>query len=203
MSEALLPCPRRSCQRCTYASKTARRLICYMTVGAISAAVQAQAYLFLSQLGRPAQQAPVHMGVASGIAPPLAVPTAGLPSDSQCMSTTEELLQSSLSVVPPHSASAVHAWRLYGDWLYGQPDTPAIAEAARHPSKLKAANAYCRMARNAAGILQPASTMSALLRVLQVSSPWCFKRIRMTPVHLCSRETKSPADLVASLTIHV
>ena len=136
-----------------------------------SPAAQAQANLFLSQLGRPAQQASVHMDVASDMAPPLAVPAAALPADSGSMSTTEDLLQSGLSAAPPHSASAVHAWRLYGDWLYAQPDKPAKAEAAGHSSKLKAADAYCRMARNAAGFLQPASTMSALLRVLQVNAP--------------------------------
>ena len=172
-----------------------------MNVGASSAAAQAQAYLFLSQLGKPAQQAPVHMGAASGIAPPLAVPAAALPSDSGYMSTTEDFLQSGLSVAPPHSASAVHAWRLYGDWLYSQPDRPTKADAARHLSMLKAADAYCQMARNAASILQPASTMAALLRVLQVGSPWCMKRIRMTLYHLCSREANPPADLIASPTI--
>ena len=163
-----------------------------MNVGALSAAAQAQAYLFLSQLDKPAQQAPVLMNAASGIAPPLAVPAAALPSDSDFMSTTEELFQSGLSVAPPHSASAVHAWRLYGDWLYSQPDRPAKAEAARRPSKLKAADAYCQMARNAAGILRPASTMSALLRVLQVSSLRGIKQMRMTPSDLCSREQSHP-----------
>ena len=161
-----------------------------MNVGTMSAAAQAQAYLFLLQLSRPAQQGHVHMDVASGTAPSLAVEAAALPSDSRHMSAIEDLLQSSLSVAPPHSASAVHAWRLYGDWLYGQPDVPAKAAAARNLSKLKAADAYCRIARNAAGILQPASTMSALLRVLQVSSPWCSKHLRMSPFRSLQQGSK-------------
>ena len=97
-------------------------------------------------------------------------------SVSSSIPSREELLHSALSAAPQHSANAAHAWRLYGDWLYGQHDmADVVAAVATHsaslcgrpPNRLRAAEAYCQAARIAAGSALEGCSMSALLRVLQ------------------------------------
>lgn len=152
---------------CTFMSVT------MLPAGAPSAEAQAQAYLLLSQLSMPTthQVADRH---AIGSAPALMEVQPGLASSNT--PGVEELLEKAFALAPQHSASAVHAWRLFGDWLYSQWDM-AVSEAPEqkrlHPlpaAGLKAAEAYCQAVRHAAGSACVGSTMSALLRVLQARS---------------------------------
>ena len=153
------------------------RICIFMTAtvlpaGAPSAGAQAQAYLLLSQLRMPTTHqvadrqaigsAPAHVEVQPCLA-------------SRNNPGIEELLEKALVLAPQHSASAVHAWRLFGDWMYFQRDM-AVSEApeqrrlhALSAARLKAAEAYCQAVRHAAGSTNMGSTMSALLRVLQAS----------------------------------
>ena len=71
-------------------------------------------------------------------------------------------------------ASSGHAWRLYGDWLWQDtPDEATVGAAESAPEgnkpsvRLRAAEAYCQAARNAAGSGDVGGTMSALLRVIK------------------------------------
>lgn len=80
---------------------------------------------------------------------------------------TKELLERATSAAPQHSSIAVHAWRLYGDWLYSQHDTAGAAASA---APLRAAEAYCQAVSHAAGSASAGDTMSALLRILQASA---------------------------------
>ena len=119
-------------------------------------AAQAQALLLLLQLRLSAQHQ-----------------STGLPSQetTQTAAATEDLFQRALSVAHQGPASSAHAWRLYGDWLWQAEATVGATESTPEDNKpsvrLRAAEAYCQAARNAAGGGDVGGTMSALLRVMK------------------------------------
>ncbi len=145
-----------------------------LAAGSFSAAAQAEAFLLLSQLSTPAEtsvtdsqgtEATGRAAVSSG---------AQSPASRSSLPGTEEFLQRATSVALQHSASAAHAWRLYGDWLYSQHDMAGAeisgSSTATSAMRVKAANAYCQAVSHAAGSASAGDTMSALLRILQVSA---------------------------------
>ena len=146
-----------------------------LPAGAPSAGAQAQAYLLLSQLSMPTtHQVADRQEIGSAPAYVEVQPCFASKSNPEI----EELLEKALVLAPQHSASAVHPWRLFGDWLYLHQDR-AVSQApeqrrlhALSAARLKAAEAYCQAVRHAAGSANIGSTMSALLRVLQASI--CF-----------------------------
>ena len=150
-----------------------------LAAGSPSGGAQAEAFLLLSQLSAPAE------GPVSARQGTEATGRTSVPSGAQSAASDgglprkEELLQRATSVAPQHSASAAHAWRLYGDWLYTQHDMVDEHETgsgtAALPMRVKAAKAYCQTVSHAAGSASAGDTMSALLRVLQASVPMLLR----------------------------
>jgi hypothetical protein len=137
-------------------------LLTVLLVGAGSCAAQAQALLLLLHFRLSAQHHSTEL-------PPQEA--------TQSAAFTEDLFQRSLSLARQDSANSAHAWRLYGDWLWREtPDSTAVgaAEAAPAGSKpsfsLRAAEAYCQAAKNAASSGDVGGTMSALVRVIKACS---------------------------------